>query len=384
MTKDKRFLWTCTETLYSNTPDGGTGLLTEPCIVSVYGEKGERGEKYLGHYTDSQTAYEDNTPDLFSGDYYLNTKDSYIYVYIEDTNAWGKITDFDDYRYNQSINDIFEAIESSTQKENFIRAKKIWVQNIAAAVARTETLFSNKITLTQGTDLDGKSAGGIIQSANYASGKSGWKIGYDGNAEFNNATVRGKIYATEGEFKGAITGGTIKIGENFSVSEDGVITAKGGEFENISILKNSFFYGDILTGPIESNSRNPASPSSVSIYEAGTSTEQLLSDIGTAAAMVPCNGKYGDLGFQYYSLRYTSKANLFMFLYDKDIKNLGSNVFGSLPVYNNGYVTLGKRLQLGFYNENAKTLKLNNLPTSEPDGIGVVWVDSSGYLRVKQ
>lgn len=100
--------------------------------------------------------------------------------------------------------------------------------------------------------------------------------------------------------------------------------------------------------------------------------------------MVPCNGKYGDLGFQYYSLRYTSKAHLFMFLYDKDMTNLGSNVFGSLPVYDNGYVTLGKTLQLGFYNENAKTLKLNNLPTSEPDGIGVVWVDSSGYLRVKQ
>lgn len=230
MTKDKRFLWTCTETLYSNTPEGGTGLLTEPCIASVYGEKGERGEKYLGHYTDSQTAYEDNTPDLFSGDYYLNTKDSYIYVYIEEDNAWAKITDFSDYRYNQSINDIFEAIESSTQKENFIRAKKIWVQNIAAAVARTETLFSNKITLTQGTDLDGKSAGGIIQSANYASGKSGWKIGYDGNAEFNNATVRGKIYATEGEFKGAITGGTIKIGENFSVDSNGNVTANKGTF----------------------------------------------------------------------------------------------------------------------------------------------------------
>lgn len=231
VTAKKRYLWCITETRFSNTPEGVCGNLTGITLSSVYGEQGERGAIYLGHYVDSQACYEDNKPAVFTGDYYLNTKDSYIYVYDEESNLWAKITDFSDYRYNQSINDIFEAIESSTQKETFIKAKKIWVQNIAAAVARTETLFSNKITLTQGTDLDGNTTGGIIQSENYKSGNAGWKIDYNGNAEFNNATVRGKIYATEGEFKGTIAGGTIKIGENFSVDSNGNVTMKNGLFD---------------------------------------------------------------------------------------------------------------------------------------------------------
>lgn len=213
VTKDKRFLWTYIKTTYTNKAYS----CTEPCISAVYGEQGERGAMYLGHYKDNQAAYEANKPAVFDGDYYLNTTDSYIYIYSKSANIWAKETNFDDWRYNQSINDIFAAIEDSDDVEKFIKAKKIWVQHIAAAVARVETLYSNVIKLVQGTDLDGNTKGGIIQSGNYVAGKTGWQIKHNGSAEFNNITARGDI---------EITSGKIKLGDNFSVTNDGTATMK--------------------------------------------------------------------------------------------------------------------------------------------------------------
>ncbi|EKT1593182.1 DUF1983 domain-containing protein [Escherichia coli] len=51
-----------------------------------------------------------------------------------------------------------------------------------------------------------------IQSSNYVSGSAGWMINKNGNAEFNNVTVRGTVYATNGSFTGTInaTNGTFK------------------------------------------------------------------------------------------------------------------------------------------------------------------------------
>lgn len=261
VTKDKRFLWTCTETLYTNK----AVEYTEPCISAVYGEQGERGAMYLGHYANNQAAYEANKPAVFDGDYYLNTTDSYLYDYHKESNNWTPIKDFTDYRYNQSINDIFAAIEKSDDVKKFIKAKKIWVQHIAAAVARVETLYSNVIKLAQGTDLsdDKIKTGGLIQSANYdgtitngaitESGKNGWAIDYSGKAEFNNVTVRGTVDGSE--IKGStINGGTIKIGENFSVDKKGNIiankaTLNDGILKNMIVKKSLIIEGESLATP---------------------------------------------------------------------------------------------------------------------------------------
>lgn len=252
VTKDKRFLWTYIKTIYTNKAYS----CTDPCITAVFGEQGERGAMYLGHYADNQAAYEANKPAVFDGDYYLNTTDSYLYDYHKESNNWTPIKDFTDYRYNQSINDIFAAIENSNDVKKFIKAKKIWVQHIAAAVARVETLYSNVIKLVQGTDLsdDKIKTGGLIQSANYdgtitngaitESGKNGWAIDYSGKAEFNNVTVRGTVDGSvingstiDG---GSISGSTITIGGNFSVDKDGNAEmtnarAVGGTFTGVDI-----------------------------------------------------------------------------------------------------------------------------------------------------
>ncbi|MFZ5123554.1 phage tail tip fiber protein [Enterobacter roggenkampii] len=46
--------------------------------------------------------------------------------------------------------------------------------------------------------------GNFIQSNNFVSGSAGWNLPKSGNAEFNNVTVRGTVYATNGSFTGTV------------------------------------------------------------------------------------------------------------------------------------------------------------------------------------
>ncbi|MGT5392810.1 phage tail tip fiber protein, partial [Escherichia coli] len=46
--------------------------------------------------------------------------------------------------------------------------------------------------------------GNYIQSNNYVAGSAGWKLDKAGDAEFNNVTVRGVVYASGGRFTGEI------------------------------------------------------------------------------------------------------------------------------------------------------------------------------------
>ena len=185
VTKDKRFLWTCTETLYTNK----AVEYTEPCISAVYGEQGERGPVYLGHYESNEAAYKANSPALFDGDYYLNTTTKYIRKYLGDSKWSADIDDYTDYRYNQAINDIFAIIESLP--DDFLQKKMIWVKNLVAVTARIQQAIVNTLVLSKGTDLDGKETGGTIQSDNYKEGVEGWQIKHDGSAEFQDGIFRG-------------------------------------------------------------------------------------------------------------------------------------------------------------------------------------------------
>ncbi|WP_258020298.1 phage tail tip fiber protein, partial [Yersinia enterocolitica] len=44
----------------------------------------------------------------------------------------------------------------------------------------------------------------VIQSTDYVEGREGWRITKAGIAEFNNVTIRGTVYATNGVFSGRI------------------------------------------------------------------------------------------------------------------------------------------------------------------------------------
>lgn len=52
--------------------------------------------------------------------------------------------------------------------------------------------------------IENAKIGNYIQSNNYAAGSAGWKLNKAGDAEFNNVTVRGVVYASGGRFTGEI------------------------------------------------------------------------------------------------------------------------------------------------------------------------------------
>lgn len=78
---------------------------------------------------------------------------------------------------------------------------RLKVGDAAIDDAKVANLSAAKLTAGDGT------IGGILKSADYVSGATGWAIHRDGWAEFANATVRGTIYADTGWFKGQIIGG---------------------------------------------------------------------------------------------------------------------------------------------------------------------------------
>lgn len=367
VTKDKRFLWSVTETRYSNTIDGQPGTLTEPCIISIYGEKGERGAIYLGHYTDNQACYEANKPAVFSGDYYLNTTDSYIYTYDDESNKWAKISDYADYRYSIAMNDIIGALQD-TKLTNFITAKTGWFENLAVGILRSQKLFSKEITLTDG---------GLIQSDGFQSGKSGWQIDYNGKAEFNDTTVRGKIYASDGEFKGAIKGGNININDNFIVTSIGLMTVKQGIF-----LNDCEFKGNIYSGPLElSDSKvNGATITHAKGTQitamSGSNVIGLFNGYSFSSFNITVN-EFLQKGTSFTILQYYGRIQL----YD-DFNNLIYTFTSSY--YNNKKEILfpSDFTYTTIISDKAKTFKLTNLPTAKADTEGIVYKDSDGYLRI--
>lgn len=98
-----------------------------------------------------------------------------------------------------------------------------------------------RASFIQDGTIENAKIGNYIQSNNYAAGSAGWKLNKTGDAEFNNVTVRGVVYASGGSFTGEIqaTSGKFKgtveaqsfigdianmhTGTNVSRSSDGLL-----------------------------------------------------------------------------------------------------------------------------------------------------------------
>nr|WP_240313907.1 DUF1983 domain-containing protein [Candidatus Fukatsuia symbiotica] len=82
--------------------------------------------------------------------------------------------------------------------------------------------------------------GGPLQSTNWAAGHSGWKIEKAGHAEFNDATFRGTIYATDGWFKGTVSADKIE-GDILDMSPNFFKTKKGSIPDSQSVIFPLFY-----------------------------------------------------------------------------------------------------------------------------------------------
>ncbi|EHV0058040.1 DUF1983 domain-containing protein [Escherichia coli] len=61
-----------------------------------------------------------------------------------------------------------------------------------------------RASFIQDGTIENAKIGNYIKSNNYAAGSAGWKLNKAGDAEFNNVTVRGVVYASGGSFTGEI------------------------------------------------------------------------------------------------------------------------------------------------------------------------------------
>lgn len=88
-----------------------------------------------------------------------------------------------------------------------------------------------------GLIVGGQTASGVpyIQSANFSTGVTGWRIDNNGDAEFNSVVVRGTIYASGGEITGDLSiaagGALTAANNNISMDPTGI---------NIKIEENSY------------------------------------------------------------------------------------------------------------------------------------------------
>src|SRR5699024_261966 len=80
-------------------------------------------------------------------------------------------------------------------------------------VVESNQVFIQSAVIKDGSITNAK-IGNRIQSNNYVQGSQGWAIDKSGSAELNNATVRGSLYASNGNFAFNGTNNTVQINNN--------------------------------------------------------------------------------------------------------------------------------------------------------------------------
>lgn len=80
-------------------------------------------------------------------------------------------------------------------------------------VVESNQVFIQSAVIKDGSITNAK-IGNRIQSNNYVSGSTGWAIDKAGSAEFSDATVRGNLYANNGNFAFNGTNNTVQINNN--------------------------------------------------------------------------------------------------------------------------------------------------------------------------
>jgi hypothetical protein len=304
--------------------------------VCITGERGPDSGRYRGVTTAADTGNTGVVTLQSGGEAEMNDLDRVLYMGADVdiwvkfkvmrwdavTGTWTALTpENSQVEYMEALNDMTEGAPDGVFSNVFCRV-------LFAQRAAIDTLQTMVITLQNG---------GRIKSHNYIAGASGFSLDSEGNAELSDILIRG----------------------------------------------NSVFAGDIESGPLELNDRNSASPGTVLPYTQGTSTkawyDYCVLHYGITTGYIAVNGVYGSIGFSYFSNNYTIKDTIDTRIYDKDFKLL-ANFRIKNPL---SYPNFETNFQIGFWNPTGKTFKLNDLPTSEPDLIGAIWKDSSGYLRIK-
>lgn len=162
-----------------------------------------------------------------------------------------------------------ENTPSGMQSQVLFLADRFAVMSQAGGAVTLPFVIQNgqtfiRASFIQDGTIENAKIGNYIQSNNYAAGSAGWKLNKAGDAEFNNVTVRGVVYASGGSFTGEIqaTSGKFKgtveaqsfigdianmhTGTNVSRSSDGLLekvitytdSSSSGHARHVCVIAN--------------------------------------------------------------------------------------------------------------------------------------------------
>ena len=268
--------------------------------------------------------------------------------------------------------------------------KKLWDKAVKTGLLASQIqLNANQIVVQNGDKvaaafIDGKLRAACIDAENLIVQQL--KIDSEKNSNQDFEAYFDKTRGLQIRNKGAdILKIDPKTGEAFF---SGKLNATSGYFDNIVIAGNSVFRGDIVSGPLELNDRNPSQQTEIFKINKGESSTKLyrwLESKGTLGGMHNGDIVIDGHAATYYETFPGYKYSVwFIRFYDKDLKqlNISNSIFDI--EFDDKETQFSHTLQIGFYNPTGKTFKLHNLPTNEPNQSGAIWVDAGGFLRIKR
>lgn len=153
-------------------------------LTGIKGDDGKAGE-YLGHYLEAPTTKPDGS-DINVGDYYLNTSEAGSPLpYIYKDGQWTLVT-ADNPMWSQIASATIGDVNNYGGSLLSTSAYYGYFQALSAQKAFIKSLGTQEITLSEG---------GAIQSESYGTsgGAEGFRIGADGNVDFNSGIWRGSF-----------------------------------------------------------------------------------------------------------------------------------------------------------------------------------------------
>lgn len=156
------------------------------------------------------------------------------------------------------------------------------VTNVSIENADIVSLSFSKITAATNTASLTVGGAGVVKSSNYSAGTAGWQIEGDGDAEFNNVTVRGTIHASSGTITGTLTMGSSGLIRTNSSGERIELSQGGMEFyaSALDSAGELWFSGGLLTLTPPFNAA--ASNRPVLVLDSGANSGFYFNQLGTS------------------------------------------------------------------------------------------------------
>ena len=212
------------------------------------------------------------------------------------------------------------------------------IKNLTASKIKAGTITSSII------ELDG--AASIIQSTNFVSGTSGWRIQGDGTAEFSAGVIRGTVKAgsvfidANNRWKSDASGATIAVPEFNVGSSTNYINWDGSKLKIVAASTNNYLAWDGNTLTIKGSIRLPDDSVPVNEDGAAEAANTLIKTDGFVGGLTLTNKKL------FFGQGLYDNENTAFFVGKNDTTNQADFSLGNKLTWNGSTLTVRGNLQL--------------------------------------